>query len=117
MPDIKDQTDILIQTIINSEVYTQYSKLRKTLSSDPERYNQIMRFKRQSFQLQNQVEEQNFRIELEKLYQEFDSLLSDPLVQAFLAAEQELLEIMKRISRKLYLAVPLDFEFLEMTEE
>lgn len=100
--------EALIEAVIESEEHRQYQEIREKLKAEPERERRVSQYRHRMFQLQNECGDKDRFEDLERLEQEYSSLLQEPLVEEYLAAELSICRMVQRINGRLMAAI--DFE-------
>lgn len=105
---IKVQTDKLIQTILESEVYQNYRKQTEKVARMPELKNQINEYRTKRFELQRIEDEAMLFDRMEEFDRQYERFEEDPIVGAFLTAELDFCRAVQEINSAIIEA--LEFE-------
>ena len=93
----------LVDTIRNSEIYAEYQRARKILRQYPEKLRAVQEFRTERYNLQSTTEEIDLFKETDKLDKKYNHLAEDPVIEAYLEAENSFFKIIREISWKLVL--------------
>lgn len=105
---MKDALDQLIVQIKNSEEYTRYSREKERVKQQPWLKSRLDEFRRINFELQNTIDGEEQFDKLQEFELEYEEFQRDPLVSAFLDAENDLCRMIQNINFEIVDA--LDFE-------
>ena len=104
MEELNKSVDLLIKTLMETEIYRQYTEQEQKLMENTELKERVDQFRKNNYRLQKQAEKEDLPMILEQLYTESRELRKDPQVNAYLDAELALCKLMQKI-------------FLKMTDE
>lgn len=105
---IKAQTDRLVQTILESEVYQNYQIQKDKISRIPELKNQIDEYRTKRYELQSIEDSGELFDKMEEFERQYQSFGEDPMVEAYLAAELDFCREIQEVNKLIVGA--LDFE-------
>jgi len=105
---IKIQTDKLVKTILESEVYQNYRKQTEKVSRIPELRNQINEYRTKRYELQRIEDESMLFDRMEEFDRQYELFEEDPIVGAYLAAELDFCRAVQEVNTAIIEA--LEFE-------
>lgn len=112
MKTVIEQTEVLVESIQESDEYSEYKRLLKTVMQDENLYEKVNEFRRRNFVVQ--VEKSSDVLEeIDKLQKEYADLLNNLLIKEFLAAEQIMCKMMRQINNRVLESLEMDISFLE----
>ncbi len=103
MSGIDREVDQLIEAILNSQEYCSYNAEIEKLKQQPELKERIDEFRRRNFELQNGGDCDFSK--LDQLEQEYEDMLQQPKVAAFLDAELNFCRMMQNMNSRIANAV------------
>ncbi len=113
MPGVSKRTEGLIAAIQQSEEYISYNELRSFITRESGIADRVNGYRRQLFYLQNRAVQDDDQAAIEQLQKDYQDILELPKVMDYLAAEQALVEMMRKVYDRIGSAVTLDLSFLE----
>ena len=105
---MRDALEHLITQIKTSEEYTRYSKEKERVKQQPWLKSRLDEFRRINFELQNTIDGEEQFDKMQDFELEYEEFQRDPLVAAFLEAENDLCRMIQTINFESIDA--LDFE-------
>lgn len=102
----------LVNEVKKTNEYNHYHRVLKKIVQEKELYDTMNQYRKKSLDFQMISQEDAYDIML-ALQQEYRLLLSNPLVQEFLTAEQRLTSIGKEVTDYIIASLDLDISFLE----
>jgi len=105
---MKEALEHLITQIKNSEEYTRYSKEKERVKQHPWLKSRLDEFRRINFELQNTIDEAEQFDKMQEFELEYEEFQRDPMVSAFLEAENDLCRMIQTVNYEIIDA--LDFE-------
>lgn len=110
--NVADQTKFLIEAVQDSGEYCHYQELLKKVMQDSFLYGKINELRKKSWALQ--LEEENDFLEANRtIFKEYEEIMTNPVVNDFLIAEQTLCNMIRNIHHEILECVNLDIGFLE----
>lgn len=106
--ELKTSIEELKQSLLESEVFVRYQKVRAEVHNYPEKEYRLNEFRRKNYFLQNSREQLDLFTEEDRLEQEYADVYKDPLLGAYLAAEVAVCRIIQQVNKELIGC--LDFE-------
>ncbi len=106
MNNIDNAVDVLISSVRESAVYSEYTEQLSKVKQFPELKKQIDEFRARNFELQNSA-----GLDVEKLElfeKEYETFREDPLVADFLGAELALCRVIQEINNRIVSAMNFD---------
>ncbi|MBR1866704.1 MAG: YlbF family regulator [Lachnospiraceae bacterium] len=103
----------LNQIIRGSEEYHRYQQAVKAVKEETELYQAMNTFRRRNYELQSRDDGVNRYHEIHNLSVEFEHILSNPLVNEFLVAEQILSRKLQQIYEVIADGLELDYDYME----
>ncbi|MCI5901573.1 MAG: YlbF family regulator [Blautia sp.] len=97
MEELNKSVDLLIKTLMETEIYRQYTEQEQKLMENTELKERVDQFRKNNYRLQQQAEKEDLPMILEQLYAESRELRKDPQVNAYLDAELALCKLMQKI--------------------
>lgn len=113
MNNVLFKTKSLIREIKSSHEYNRYHCLKNKLASNEELYAKVNEFRKKGFEIQTTDSVDNTFAQAEALRLEYDDILSLPLVEDYLAAEQKICALMQNIYETMAEVLEFDMGFLE----
>ncbi|MDO4619882.1 MAG: YlbF family regulator [Lachnospiraceae bacterium] len=104
---IRENADRLIEAIRNSSDYRNYQKCEAALDRFPGVFDQIMELRKKTIELYESVESGDLSETTEALRNEYEQLEKIPEVNAFLEAEENIVQILKELNCDLFNAVTI----------
>jgi cell fate (sporulation/competence/biofilm development) regulator YlbF (YheA/YmcA/DUF963 family) len=108
MKSVESCTEELIQSILESEEYTQFSAIREKLADEPELHRQINDFRVHIFEVQNSQEPLDMYEEQRRLCRDYEEFRKNPLVNDYLQAELGVCRLVQHIADQIAKGVDLD---------
>lgn len=105
---IKAQTEKLVQTILESEVYQNYQIQKEKICRIPDLKNQIDEYRTKRYELQSIEDSGQLFDKMEEFDRQYQSFEEDPMVEAYLAAELDFCREIQEVNKMIVGA--LDFE-------
>lgn len=102
----------LVHEIKNTNEYNHYHRVLKKIVQEKELYDTMNQYRKKSLELQMYSSEDPYDSMI-ALSQEYNSILTNPLVKEFLTAEQRLSGIGKEITDYIIESLELDISFME----
>lgn len=102
--ELKTSIEELKQSLLESEAFVRYQKVRAEVHNYPEKEYRLHEFRRKNYFLQNSREQLDLFTEEDRLEQEYADVYKDPL----LAAEVAVCRIIQQVNKELIGC--LDFE-------
>lgn len=97
----------LSEAMKNHEVYQRYLEEERMLNQHPELKQAVDIYRQENFQIQNSEMDEDELFELsEQLMKKYAELRKNPLVNAYLEAEVDVCQLMKKIHLQISMAVP-----------
>ncbi len=106
MNEIDKELDQLIGAVLRSDVYREYLLQKENVKSQPGLKERVDDFRRRNYELQMSME--NGFDKMDQLEQQFEELLDNPDVSAFLDAELAFCRMIQHINSRL--ARDIEFE-------
>lgn len=101
MDEIKESLDNLRDTILNSDAFQRYDKIRTEVKLYPEKEKRLYELRRKNYVLQNSKEKVDMYMEVSRLEQEYSDVYKDPLLNEYLAAEVAVCRIIQQVNREI----------------
>lgn len=108
MNRVDEKVNALVEAVLESEEYLHYQEIRKKLKEDPEKEHRVLEFCGRVFRLQNEQKGIDIFEEIDKLVKETASFRSEPLVEDYLTAEQDVCRLVQRINWSLMEKLDVD---------
>lgn len=105
--ELKTSIEELKQSLLESEAFVRYQKVRAEVHNYPEKEYRLHEFRRKNYFLQNSREQLDLFTEEDRLEQEY-AVYKDPLLGEYLAAEVAVCRIIQQVNKELIGC--LDFE-------
>ncbi len=105
---ITDAVKELTQAVKTSQIYREYEMQLIKVKKHPELYESVNEFRVKNFELQTQESSDGLYEKAEKLEQEYENIIENPMVSDFLRAELAFCRMMQEVN--IYIAQELDFE-------
>ncbi len=112
MTNVEYETQALIAAIQKTDVYSDYQRLKKKISEDKDLMEQVNTYRRRCFELQLQEDGQRIQGDLEALRRDYEQLLMDDCVWAFLISERKLCQMMQKTVDAIAQAANMALDFL-----
>ncbi|MDD3368015.1 MAG: YlbF family regulator [Lachnospiraceae bacterium] len=106
--ELENKIKELIAAIRKTEEYREYTLQKNKLMAQPEIYDQVNDFRRENFELQSMVAEDELLEKQEDLSDRYENLLDIPMVSDFLDAENAFVKLMKEVNMSIVQGI--DFE-------
>lgn len=106
--ELKTSIEELKQSLLESEAFLRYQKVRAEVHNYPEKEYRLHGFRRKNYFLQNSREQLDLFTEGDRLEQEYADVYKDPLLGEYLAAEVAVCRIIQQVNKELIGC--LDFE-------
>lgn len=106
--ELKTSIEELKQSLLESEAFLRYQKVRAEVHNYPEKEYRFHEFRRKNYFLQNSREQLDLFTEEDRLEQEYADVYKDPLLREYLAAEEAVCRIIQQVNKELIGC--LDFE-------
>ena len=106
--ELKTSIEELKKSLLESEAFLRYQKIRAEVHNYPEKENRLHEFRRKNYFLQNSREQLDLFTEEDRLEQEYADVYKDPLLGEYLAAEVAVCRIIQQVNKELIGC--LDFE-------
>ena len=106
--ELKTSIEELKQSLLESEAFVRYQKVRAEVHNYPEKEYRLHEFRRKNYFLQNSREQLDLFTEEDRLEQEYADVYKDPLLAEYLAAEVAVCRIIQQVNKELIGC--LDFE-------
>ena len=106
--ELKTSIEELKQSLLESEAFVRYQKVRAKVHNYPEKEYILHEFRRKIYFLQNSREQLDLFTEEDRLEQEYADVYKDPLLGEYLAAEVAVCRIIQQVNKELIGC--LDFE-------
>lgn len=106
--ELKTSIEELKQSLLESEAFLRYQKVRAEVHNYPEKEYRFHEFRRKNYFLQNSKEQLDLFTEEDWLEQEYADVYKDPLLGEYLAAEVAVCRIIQQVNKELIGC--LDFE-------
>lgn len=110
MKDVINESKRLNAQIKESEEYKNYIDTKQALYANMELCNQLKEFRAKNYELQNRQGVNPFD-EVSNLVREYDAVLHNSLVSAFLRAEQRICKLMQQVYNSI--SEGLEFDYLD----
>ena len=111
--DVKKEAEKLSGLICRTEEYKEYQEALASLRERKELRISLNDFRRESLELQIQKDPDQDGQDVLDLFQKYHEMLSEPLVQVFLTAEQGLCRMLREVYDELASHVEADLSFME----
>ena len=112
--ELKTSIEELKQSLLESEAFLRYQKVRAEVHNNPEKEYRLHEFRRKNYFLQNSKEQLDLFTEEDRLEQEYADVYKDPLLGEYLAAEMAVCRIIQQVNKELIGC--LDFEAIPYEE-
>ena len=113
---IIDKTKELMKLVCESDAYKEYHRNLDTIRRNKDLYDRLNLFRRQSLTV-NSLEDPDQRSrEIDRLYNEYETILIDPLTAPFLASEQKVCRMLRSVYETIADYVDLDLTHLYSDE-
>jgi len=106
--ELKTSIEELKQSLLESEAFLRYQKVRAEVHNYPEKEYRLHEFRRKNYFLHNSREQLDLFTEEDRLEQEYADVYKDPLLGEYLAAEVAVCRIIQQVNKELIGC--LDFE-------
>lgn len=100
--------EALVNVIKSTEEYKEFQFQKEKVKRIPELKERIDEFRKKNYELQNLVQSDNLMEDVERLQEENESFLENPLVADFLSAELNFCRMMQDVNVRITEAI--DFE-------
>ena len=114
---VAEKTRELVAALKQSDVYLEYKRQLKRVRENPELYHRVNEYRNEGFALRNDPSEEGALARQEAYVQRYQDILSQPVVEDFLAAELALCRKMQEIERTLVDGIDFDFGGIELKFE
>ena len=105
---MRDALEHLITQIKTSEEYTRYSKEKERVKQQPWLKSRLDEFRRINFELQNTIDGEEQFDKMQDFELEYEEFQRDPLVAAFLEAENDLCRMIQKIDAIILDAIDIE---------
>ena len=95
--ELKTSIEELKQSLLESEAFLRYQKVRAEVHNYPEKEYRLHEFRRKNYFLQNSREQLDLFTEEDRLEQEYADVYKDPLLGEYLAAEVAVCRIIQHL--------------------
>ena len=99
--ELKTSIEELKQSLLESEAFLRYQKVRAEVHNYPEKEYRLHEFRRKNYFLQNSKEQLDLFTEEGRLEQEYADVYKDPLLGEYLAAEVAVCRIIQQVNKEL----------------
>lgn len=99
MYEIEKELEILVDAVLRSEIYREYLRQKENVKSKPGLKEQVDDFRQRNYELQQSWE--NGFDKMDELEKQFEELLDNPDVSAFLDAEVAFCRMIQHINSRL----------------
>ena len=113
--NIANKTAELTELLCTTQDYKRYEKHLKALKEQPEKYHKLNEFRRKHMELQLEAEDERYYERMEALYTEYKDILMESVVTKFLASEQSVCKMMRKIYDSIALKMNLDVTYMDET--
>ncbi len=115
--EILDMTRELCARICLTGTYRSYYRCSRLLAQQEALASRVNEFRARNLAccLEEQDEKKNEKTR--ELYQEYQDVLSEPVVMDFLAAEQEICRLLRRVQNSMAMNIPLNLSHMKEKEE
>jgi cell fate (sporulation/competence/biofilm development) regulator YlbF (YheA/YmcA/DUF963 family) len=96
---IEESTREFAAEIQKTEVYQDYRKQLDALKKDPDLYGKVNEYRMRNFELQTIEPVDGLLEKMDRLEQEYESVIDNPLVSDFLRAELAFCRLMQNINK------------------
>jgi cell fate (sporulation/competence/biofilm development) regulator YlbF (YheA/YmcA/DUF963 family) len=110
MNEVGRCTQELVKAICNSQEYREFEEIKKKVRENPGLQEEIDRFRRKNFELQNKMESDDLYADLDEFQRESEGLRSNPLVDEYLSSELAICRMIQRVNQAIMTTVNLDID-------
>jgi cell fate (sporulation/competence/biofilm development) regulator YlbF (YheA/YmcA/DUF963 family) len=110
MDEVGRCTQELVTAICNSREYQEFEENKQKVRKNPGLQEEIDRFRRKNFELQNKMESDDWYADLDEFQRESEGLRSNPLVEEYLSSELAVCRMIQRVNQAIVTAVNLDID-------
>jgi cell fate (sporulation/competence/biofilm development) regulator YlbF (YheA/YmcA/DUF963 family) len=111
MQDTLELSRQLNRCIRESDVYKNYQYCKEKLKQRPDKLKAFLEYKQKNYEIQHDEMLDNPYDEVNNLFQEYDTLVHDTIVNDFMRAERKLVYMMRNMYEEV--AQDLDFDISE----
>ena len=97
----EDETDKFIDTLKETDIYTNYVKQLEILEAYPDLKKGRDEFRERNFRLQNESDSETLFDEVDRLNREYEHFCSNPIVNNYLDAEVAFCRMFQKINEKI----------------
>ena len=108
LEEIVSKTEELTQIVCRSEAYHAYHDCLFRLKKQESLYRELNEFREKNMVLNLTEYQQDISEDQDRLYSEYESLLTEPLVMSFLAAEQKVCRMIRTIYEEIASRIDVD---------
>ncbi len=110
----KDETINFVEKMKKTQSYIDYLNYKTFLENQPELLSQVNEFRKKSFEIQAGHKYGYFNAyeNLLRLNEEYEDLLSEPIVKSFLNAELEVSKMINEVLNTFASEIDMDLDFL-----
>ena len=112
LEEIVMKTEELAQIVCRSEAYHAYDDCLSRLRKQDSLYRKLNEFREKNMILNLTEYEKDISQDQDRLYSEYENLLTEPLVMSFLAAEQKVCGMIRTIYEELASHIDVDLSHL-----
>jgi cell fate (sporulation/competence/biofilm development) regulator YlbF (YheA/YmcA/DUF963 family) len=110
MDEVGKCTQELVNAICNSREYREFEESKKKVRENPGLQEEIDRFRRRNFELQNKMESDDLYADLDEFQRENESFRSNPLVEEYLEDELAVCRMIQRVNQAIMTTINLDID-------
>lgn len=108
----KSKADHLTEVMRNSTEYKNYREKLSALKQLPELYEQVNQYRKKNLEMHS-LSTQQWIDAGAMYYEQYGSLLNQPVVREFLASEDSFCRLIGQVKNYLYKGLHMDLDFLE----
>lgn len=112
MEEYERSKKALLETLLASDIYTNYLDKKQALDEEPEMKRQVNAFRRRNYEFHQSRYIENYDQELDRLSADLEELRKDRVIDEFLSAELSVCRLLQKLARDIVSAVDMDIDFI-----